>query len=413
MNSFNFHPMKVQVLLLCLISFLACGQPEPVPAPGHLDAPPEITLMTGAERLDLYLPILKDKRVGIIANATSLVEGTHLVDTLLTRGINVVKVFAPEHGFRGNKSDGATIVDEVDSKTGVPLLSVYGKTKKPTPQMLEGLDILVFDIQDVGVRCYTFISTMHLCMEAAAENKLPFVVLDRPNPNGFYFDGPLMQPRHMSFVGMHPIPLVHGLTVGELAHMIDQEGWLNTESYLDLTVVPCMGYTHGDRCELPVAPSPNLPNMDAVYLYPSLVLLEATVTSVGRGTDKPFQRVGFPGNAEGLVEWRPVSLPGVSLHPKAEGEVCSGWNATAADVNYTFTEQQLDLRWILRTHQAHGDSEAFFNRAKFFDRLAGTGALRRSIQAGFDETSIRATWESDLASYAKLRSKYLLYPDFK
>lgn len=403
--------MKSPVLLAFF--FLSCAHPEPQVAPGHFDTAPEVLLQTGAERIELYVPLLENRKVGLIANATSQVKGTHLVDTLLAHGIDVDRVFAPEHGFRGDHSDGAKIANQVDPKTGVPILSVYGKTKKPTPEMLAGLDVLVFDIQDVGVRCYTYISTMHLCMEAAADAGIPFIILDRPNPNGYYVDGPVMQSHHFSFVGMHPIPLVHGLTVGELAGMINGEKWLDTEHRLDLTVVQCQGWGHEDVYELPVAPSPNLPNLASVYLYPSLVLLEATSTSVGRGTDKPFQRAGYPEHPIGGAAFTPASIPGVSKFPKYEGQACTGFDASADDVAYTRNNRTLDLHWLVEMHQAWPGEEVFFNRAKFFDQLAGTGSLRRAIEADMDIESIRATWASDLESYLKLRKAYLLYSDFE
>lgn len=403
--------MKSPLLLAFL--FLSCAQPEPELAPGHFDTPPEIVLKTGAERMELYLPLLDNRKVGLIANATSQVNGVHLVDTLLARGIEVDRVFAPEHGFRGDKSDGAKVKNQVDPKTGIPILSVYGSTKKPTPDMLEGLDILIFDIQDVGVRCYTYISTMHLCMEAAADAGIPFMVLDRPNPNGFYVDGPVMQERHFSFVGMHPIPLVHGLTVGELAGMIRGEKWLDTEREIDLTVVQCEGWGHEELYELPVAPSPNLPTLASVYLYPSLVLLEATATTVGRGTDKPFQRAGYPGHATGTSSFTPQSIPGVSTFPKYEGKLCTGFDALPSDIAYTRDNRTLDMHWLVDMHASWTGKDAFFNRSGFFDQLSGTGSLRRAIEGDLDIQTIRATWQTDLESYLKLRKAYLLYSDFE
>lgn len=408
--------MKLPALFV-LLSLLACGGSDPEWAPGHFPMPEsKVEFRSGAAVFLDDLTDWKDKRVGLVVNQTATVGSSHLLDTLLARGITVQKVFAPEHGFRGDHADGSKITDGKDEATGVPLVSIYGRNKKPTPAMLADLDLLVFDIQDVGVRCYTFISTMHLCMEAATEADIPFVVLDRPNPNGFYVAGPVLDKRFTSFVGKHPIPLVHGLTVGELALMIQGEGWMelpDSTAVLDLEVVACEGYAHSHRYTLPVAPSPNLPNMRSVYLYPALVLMEATDCSVGRGTDMPFQRFGFPDNPEGDVAFVPQRIPGVSDHPKHEGLTCRGWDPTDEELDEMHRSGRLYWDWLLRAYKSYPEPEQFFVRSDFFDRLAGTRALRAGIEAGFTEAQVRATWQTDLESYLRMRKGYLLYPDFE
>ncbi len=275
-------------------------------------------------KLREYLPLIQDKRVALVVNHTSLVGQLHLVDYLKRKNIKIEKIFAPEHGFRGDVSAGAEIKDNIDAKTGIPVISLYGETRKPTKEQMQNVDIVVFDIQDVGCRFYTFISTLHLVMEACAENNVPLVVLDRPNPNGDYVAGPVRKPGFESFVGMDPIALVHGCTVGELAKMINGEGWLETKNKCDLTVIPVLNYTHSTKYKLPVKPSPNLPNYTSVRLYPSLCFFEATSVSIGRGTEFPFQVIGGPDSTLGKFQFTPISIPGVSDHPLNEGKVCYG-----------------------------------------------------------------------------------------
>lgn len=374
---------------------------------------PAHDLRVGAARFDKYLSLLEGKRVGIVANHTSLVGDVHLVDTLLNLGVTVQKVFAPEHGFRGDAANGEKIESGVDPLTGLPVVSLYGKDKKPSPSMLADVDVLLFDIQDVGARFYTYISTMHLVMEAAAENNKLVIILDRPNPNGFYVDGPVLEPEFQSFVGMHPIPVVHGLTVGELAKMILGEKWLKDGVQCELEVVLCEGYTHRIKYELPVAPSPNLPNMTSVYLYPSLCFFEPTKVSVGRGTDVPFQTIGYPGYGIGSFAFTPRSIPGKSLHPKYEGEECFGHNLTNFASFYFFNERKLYLDWLVEMYGYYGASDDFFTSPKFFDKLCGTRSVREQLKAGNTAEEIRESWIPSLEKYKDMRKNYLLYVDFE
>ena len=362
------------------------------------------SLQVGAERIPEYLPLLEGKRVGLIVNQTSRVGDTHLVDTLLSKGIEVVKVFAPEHGFRGEAPDGATIDNTTDPRTGLPIVSIYGKNKKPTEEMLADVDVLLFDIQDVGVRFYTFISTMHYAMEAAAEQGKAIIVLDRPNPNGMYVAGPVKDEEVSSFVGMHPIPIVHGLTVGELAKMINGEGWLAGGLKANLTVVPVQGYDHTQTYELPVPPSPNLPTANAIALYPSLALFEGTVVSVGRGTDHPFEVIGHPDYAPGTFTFTPQPNAG-SQYPPLEGELCKGDDLRQAEPTRAFT-----LKYLINYYRALQDQTEFFK--PYLTLLAGTTTLAEQIKAGMTEAEIKASWEPRLEKYRSLRKQYLLYPDF-
>lgn len=362
-------------------------------------------LVLGAERMAEYLPLLEGKRVAMVVNQTSTIGNSHLVDTLIARGVDVVKVMAPEHGFRGEAPDGEKIDDSRDARTGLPIISIYGKNKKPTPEMLADVDVLIFDIQDVGVRFYTFISTMHYVMEAAAENDKEVIVLDRPNPNGMYIDGPVKDDAVNSFVGMHPIPIVHGLTVGELAKMINNEGWLKDKVGAALTVIPMTGWDHTQSYSLPVKPSPNLPNDNAIALYPSLALFEGTVVSVGRGTDHPFEQIGHPMYSSGGVSFTPIPNAG-SKYPPLEGELCVG---------YAFYEAQsprgLSLKWLINFHNDLSSKTEFFK--DYLTLLAGTEELRKQIELGLTEEQIKATWQPRLNDYKAMRKQYLLYPDFE
>ncbi len=372
----------------------------------------DTTIVTGAERLPVYLPHLKNKSVGVVSNPTGMVANVHLVDTLRALGVKVSKVFSPEHGFRGNAGAGEKVAGGKDPKTGLPIISLYGKHRKPTAKDLEGIDIMVFDIQDVGARFYTYISTMHLVMEACAENQKPLFILDRPNPNGFYVDGPVCEADQRSFVGMHPVPVVHGMTVGEYAQMINGEKWLAGGIRCPLTVVKCENYQHSDRYRLPVKPSPNLPNMAAVYLYPSLCLFEGTIVSVGRGTPAPFQCYGHPDLKKGDFNFVPVSTPGAAKNPKHQDRHCNGINLQAFGMHIAKSEGRLILDWLLLMHQELNRSD-FFLENGFFDRLAGTKALAQQIKAGKTEAEIKATWQPELALFKAMRKQYLLYPDFE
>lgn len=366
-------------------------------------------VVTGAERVSEYIDLLVGKRVAFVVNQTSVIQDVHLVDSMSSLGVNITKVFAPEHGFRGDHSDGATIESGVDAKTGLKIVSLYGKNKKPSAAMLEDVDVLVFDIQDVGVRFYTFISTMHYVMEAAAENNKQVIVLDRPNPNGFYIDGPVLQKEYSSFIGMHPIPLVHGLTVGELAGMIQGENWLKDQVICDLKVIPCENYDHETLYQLPIAPSPNLPNMNSVYLYPFLGLFEGTNVSVGRGTDQPFQQIGRPG-FKGVIFFTPRSIPGVSDHPKYEGRTCGGIEVPDAKDSSIFKERRLNLDYLLLFYQTNESSFQGEYFRDFFYKLSGNKEFKQQIIDGKTEAEIRASWEPSLEQYKSMRKKYLLYP---
>lgn len=370
---------------------------------------PTASIQVGAERTAEYLPLLAGKRVAIATNQTGRIGNVHLVDSLLALKINVVKVFCPEHGFRGEADAGAHVKDQVDPKSGLPINALYGDKFKPTALQLADVDVIVFDIQDVGVRWYTYISTMHYVMEAAAEQGKPVVVLDRPNPNGFYVDGPILDKAFKSFVGMHPVPMVHGMTVGEYARMINGEGWLKGGGKCELTVIPCSAYDHNDHYELPVKPSPNLPNMASVYLYPSLTLFEGTMVSVGRGTDGPFQCIGYPGNPVGQYRFTPVSMPGAKDPPHKNVE-CTGLDLRDYGAFQSRMEKQLRLHWLIGFYQASPEQTEFFN--SFFDKLAGGKGLREAIIRGDSEETIRASWRVGLEEFKKVRAKYLLYPDF-
>ncbi len=374
---------------------------------GNAQSAAKNTIRVGADRMEVLIPLLKDKRVGLVVNQTSvLINGhTHLLDTLLAQGIRVVKVFAPEHGFRGVADAGEEVSDSKDIRTGIPIISIYGKNKKPSGDQLSDLDVVVFDIQDVGARFFTYISTMHYVMEACTENQKPFIVLDRPNPNDF-IDGPVLEKEQRSFVGMHPIPVLHGLTVGELAKMINGEGWMAcAPDTCHLTVVPLENWKHGDPYWLPVKPSPNLPNDQAIRLYPSLCFFEATNMSIGRGTYFPFQVIGYPDKKFGDFTFTPVSLEGFDKNPIQKDKVCYGEDLSG----YPF-EGGLTLRFFLSFYEKAGEDKAFFfSRPQWFDLLAGTKKLRWQIVKGMKEEEIRATWKEDLDKYKEMREKYLLY----
>lgn len=367
-------------------------------------------LKVGAERTELYFPYLKGKRVACVANQTSLIGRVHLVDSLLGAGIRLVKVFAPEHGFRGLEEAGAKVINQVDQQTGIRIVSLYGARMKPTPEDLKDIDLVLFDIQDVGVRFYTYISTMTYVMEACAETGISFVVLDRPNPNGDYVDGPVLEKGYESFVGLHPVPVVHGMTVGEYARMVNEEGWLRNGIKARLTVIPVENYAHSTRYSLPVAPSPNLPNDLAVCLYPSLCLFEGTQVSVGRGTDYPFQVIGHPYFVIGSFLFRPVSRP-EALHPLYEDQNCYG-SSLMGVMDLCWKDRRLNLFWLISHYQFWNvsvkDHGSFFN--DYFDQLAGNSTLRKQITEGKTEDQIRSNWQEDLIKFKSIRQKYLLYP---
>ena len=415
---------KINLILFSFFGFLLsshCSSPEMgntlnVPSAGatsigtttgNKKTDPDPPLIVGAERTDLYLDKLKGRKIGLIVNQTSTVNGSHLVDWLLAENISVQKIFAPEHGFRGTADAGQQIKNGKDPKTGLPIISLYGKNKKPTANQLAGLDLLIFDIQDVGARFYTYISTMHYAMEAAAENNLDFWVFDRPNPNGHYVDGPILKPGFKSFVGLHPVPVVHGMTVGEYAQMLNGEGWLTNGVKCELTVIPCENYTHDRSYELPIKPSPNLPNAKAIYLYPSLCFLEGTTASAGRGTNLQFQIYGHPDYPSGDFEFKPVSMPGAK-YPKHENKLSHGYNLSKEPLS-SLRKRGLDLNYLIDFYRFFPNKEAFFLKNNFFDKLAGTDVLRKDIIAGKTASEIKASWQPELNKFLTIRNKYLMY----
>jgi uncharacterized protein YbbC (DUF1343 family) len=367
------------------------------------------TIQPAAAYLPAYLPLLKGKRIAVVANPTSTIGQTHLVDTLTSLGITIRCIFGPEHGFRGNEPDGKGIANETDPATGIPVISLYGDHKKPLPADLNSVDLVVFDIQDVGVRFYTYISTLTLVMEACAEKDIPLLLLDRPNPHGYYVDGPVLDTAFASFVGMHPVPVVYGMTIGEYARMVNGENWLPDGRHCELTVIPCRNYTHASRYALPVRPSPNLPDMNSVYLYPSLCLFEGTIMSVGRGTRTPFRMYGHPEYPGGNFEFRPEPIPGMSENPPFKGQLCRGVNVED-QASVIRTQGHLELSWLLDACRKMNKKENFFS--SYFDKLAGNDLLRRQILEGKSEKEIRKSWAPDLHHFMKIRKKYLLYRDF-
>lgn len=369
---------------------------------------PEI--ITGAERTEMYLPLLEGKKVALVANHTSRIKDNHLLDSLLALKIDVVKVFTPEHGFRGKADGGEYLYNYTDSLSGLPIVSLYGRNRKPKPKDFEGIDIVIFDIQDVGARFYTYISTMHNVMEGCAENDIEFIVLDRPNPNGFYVDGPILDLEYKSFIGMHPVPIVHGLTIAEYARMINGERWLNNGIQCRLTCIPCENYDHNTAYELPVKPSPNLQNLLSIYLYPSLCLFEGTIMSMGRGTDYPFQVLGHPEYQSDLFSFLPVSKEGAS-NPKYSGIECKGVDLRNIEYKFFWNKRRIILDWLIEAFHNMKEEEDFFNRR--FTRLSGNAELQKQIESGKSPEEIYKTWESGLKEYKKIRNKYLLYKDFE
>lgn len=400
--------IKLYALLLSLAFYAGLKAQGIISVVNTVKLPGEIKV--GAEQTSEYLPLLKGKSVAIVANPSSMIQNTHLVDSLLTLGVKIKKVFCPEHGFRGLVDAGEKVKTEKDSKTGLPIISLYGKNKKPSPELLKDVDVVIFDIQDVGVRFYTYLSTLHLVMEACAENKKQVIVLDRPNPNGYYIDGPVMEDAYKSFLGLHPVPLVYGMTIGEYAQMINGEGWLKGGVKCDLKVIKLLGYTHTDLYELPVKPSPNLPNMASVYLYPSLGLFEGTVVSVGRGTDLPFQVIGHPTLEKAPYTFTPEPRPGAS-DPKYKGQVCKGFDLTDFGKEYMKDLKKIYLFWLIGTYQNTPDKSTFFDEN--FNYHAGNSTLQQQIKDGKTEAEIRASWEPGLKKFKVIRKKYLLYTDFE
>ena len=359
--------------------------------------------VSGAESFEKYLPSLANKNIGVVAHQASLVFGKiHLIDTLLSLGVAVNKVFAPEHGFRGYADAGETIYDQKDKKTGLEILSLHGKTKKPSKESLLNISVMIFDLQDVGVRFYTYLSTLHYVMEACAENNIPLIVLDRPNPNAQYVDGPVLKNENKSFIGMHPVPIVYGMTIGEYAKMINGEGWLSSKIKCDLTIIKIKNYTHETSYELPVRPSPNLPNKQAIALYPSLCLLEQTKISVGRGTEMQFQIYGHPDLNNDGFSFKPLPNFGAK-NPKLKNKTCYGKNLSKIEF-----PKKIHLEWLIDAYNESPNKSDFF--LKGFHRIAGTKKLEPQIKSRVSEKVIRNSWEEDLNHFKSIRKKYLIYP---
>lgn len=385
-------------------------------------------IIPAAERISVYLPLLKGKKVGIFANNTSMIGKTHLVDTLLKLGVDIRVAFGPEHGFRGDTPDGVKISDYKDEKTGIQVISLYGSKRRPSSDDIKDVDVLIFDIQDVGTRFYTYISSMQEFLECALENHKPLIILDRPNPNGFYVDGPVLDPKFKSFVGMQPIPINYGMTMGEYAMMLLGEKWLGpkanevhaynitTKPTVDtpfhVQVIKCQDYTHKSKYVLPVKPSPNIPDMQSVYLYPTNCLFEGTALSEGRGTDKPFQYIGHPLLPKDLFSFTPNPNAG-SKSSKHFGKVCYGWNfGGTVDEVLAKTNKKIQLQWLIEAYKLFPDKDSFFTRSSSFNRLSGTDQLMQQIKDGKSEEEIRKSWEPKLSEFKAIRKKYLLYEDF-
>jgi len=347
--------------------------------------------------------------VGLVANHTTVIGSGHLADSLVALGVNLVRIFSPEHGFRGDADAGAEIQSNIDVRTGLPVISLYGGKNRPSPGDLQGIDIMIYDIQDVGVRFYTYISTLHYVMESCAENHIPLLVFDRPDPLGHYIDGPLLEPEFRSFVGMHPIPVVYGLTPGELASMINGEGWLTGGARCDLKVIPCRYYDHNTRYQLPVSPSPNLNSMESVYLYPSVCFFEGTVMGLGRGTPFPFRVIGHPDYPDRNFSFVPRAGKS-NVNPLFRDRECYGLDLRKMQADSLEKLQAIRLQWMLEAYRKMDLGKGFFT--DYFDRLAGTAKLREQVVAGFTEQQIRQSWQDGLDEYAAKREQYLLYPDF-
>lgn len=428
------------VLLLPLLYSYTIKKGGPATVNGDKGQPYKASIQPGAERLEQYLPKLKGKKVAVFANQTSTIGNSHLVDVLKKEGVTIQVIFGPEHGFRGTADAGEKVESGVDKATGIPVVSLYGKKRKPSKEDLEGVDVMLFDIQDVGVRFYTYISSLQDYMETAIEQNIPLIVLDRPNPNGHYIDGPVLEPKFKSFVGMQPVPVVYGMTIGEYARMLLDEGWLSKEAmeaytrnvlaaryaagakYFSLTVIPCGNYTHKSKYTLPVKPSPNLPDMGAIYWYPSTCFFEGTALSEGRGTEKPFQVFGHPSLPKTLYKFTPASREGAK-EPKLKDQVCYGWNLSGkTEEVLKKVDNKVQLSWLIMAYQLFPDKKAFFIAPKkekleetdyFFNKLAGNATLMEQIKNRVPEKEIRKSWEPKLSAFKKIRKKYLLYPDFE
>ncbi len=398
------NPSAIRKLFCGSITFLLLIQCE-----AGLKAQDSLPVITGAERMEAYLPLIRNKNIALVVNQTSVVGETLLPDTLLALHCQIKKIFAPEHGFRGAADAGEFVSNDVDAATGIPIVSLYGKNFKPTSDQLKGIDIMIYDIQDVGVRFYTFISTLHYLMEACAENNIELLILDRPDPNGFYVDGPVLDSSFQSFVGVDPVPIVYGMTPAEYASMVNGEHWLHNGVQCKMQYVLCANYDHHSSYELPVNPSPNLRSMTAIYLYPSLCFFEGTQVSVGRGTDKPFMLIGYPGFKNCKVSFKPSSISGAQ-HPPYQDKQCDGYDLSGLNKGFFIEENHLVLRWLMEFYKSYPEKEKFFT--DYFDQLAGNQQLRKQIEQGTPEMEIRRSWEPKLSEFKTIRKKYLLYRDF-
>lgn len=367
-------------------------------------------IIVGAERISDYLHLIENKKVGVVANHTSVVGAIHLIDTMLQLDVDIKKIFSPEHGFKGINDAGEYVSSDKYGKTSIRVISLYGNKKKPTKQDMENLEIVIFDIQDVGVRFYTYISTLHYIMESCAESKIPLIVLDRPNPNNHFIDGPILNTEFTSFVGMHSVPVVYGLSIGEYAQMINGEKWLKDSIQCQLNTITCLNYTHTTPYHLPIKPSPNLRDMSSIYLYPSLAFFEGTSISLGRGTDTPFRLFGCPEFPDTLFSFTPKSVEGAK-HPLHENETCYGFDLRHLGKNKAKTLNKINLQWLIKAYQLYPGKNEFFN--SYFDKLAGNSELKNQIIKGISEDSIRQTWLKEIEEYKTIRQKYLLYKDFE
>lgn len=419
--------MKLIKIILPILLIAACSDAQNTVSKKY--QPSSEKILAGADRIDVYLPLIKDKSVGIFANHTSMVGHTHLVDTLQKLGIKIKVIFGPEHGFRGTADAGEKVANYTDEKTGIPVVSLYGGKKRPTKEDLKEVDIMIFDIQDVGVRFYTYISSMEEFMEAAFEYKIPLLLLDRPNPNGHYVDGPVLDKKFKSFIGMQPIPIVYGMTIGEYAQMLTGEEWLSdkgnayahyfkqvTQHHVDtpfhFLIIKNGHYTHKSKYDLPIKPSPNLPNIQSIYLYPSTCFFEGTVLSEGRGTNKQFQVFGHPSLPKNLYSFTPNPNEGAK-NSKLFGQLCYGWDlsGTAKEVENK-VNNKVQLKWLLEAYQLFPEKDNFFLKNNFFNKLAGNDIMMQQIKDGKSEKEIRESWGPKLTAFKQIRKKYLLYEDF-
>ncbi|MBK8504492.1 MAG: DUF1343 domain-containing protein [Saprospiraceae bacterium] len=398
------------ITFLIAISQSACTT-TPIPSQISDSEVKEVSgeVRPGAWQLQEYLTDIEGKKIGLVVNHTSTIGNRHLVDTLLSLNMKIIRIFSPEHGFRCNADAGAHIEDEKDPETGIPIVSLYGNKQKPSQADLKAIDVMIFDIQDVGARFYTYISTLHYVMEACAEVSKTILLLDRPNPNGHYMDGPIREDTFRSFVGMHPVPVVYGMTIGEYAQMINGEGWLNEGIKCDLKVVKCGNYDHQTIYDPPLAPSPNLPNLRSILLYPSLCFFEGTPLSIGRGTTSQFQVIGHPDIKDATFTFIPKPMFGAA-NPKLKNETCYGEDLTGLSIESIHNQQEINLEYVIRFYNRFSDKTSFFNQNGWFDKLAGTTSLRKEIIAGKSAKEIRASWQTDLVNFAENRLKYLLYP---